>query len=220
MQDVLDFLSELQKNNRKEWMDENKPTYQAARKEFVQLVTGLIEKITVFDPTITGLLAKDCIFRINRDIRFSKDKSPYKTNMGAFIAQSGRKTKGAGYYLHLQPGNCFFGGGIYMPQATELAKIRQEIDYNAAQLKEILDDKTFKSTFGELQGEQLKTAPKGYPKDHEHIDLLRYKSYTVFTKFAESKVKQKDFADWLITQFKVMQPLNIFLNTAVAEVEE
>jgi len=220
MQDVLDFLNELQKNNRKEWMDENKPTYQAVRKNFSKFVTELIEKITVFDPSITGLLAKDCIFRINRDIRFSKDKSPYKTNMGAFIAQGGKKTKGAGYYVHLQPGNCFLGGGIYMPQAAELAKIRQEIDYNAHQLKEILDDKTFKSTFGELQGDQLKTAPKGYPKDHEHIDLLRFKSFTVFTKFADSEAKQHEFVDWLAGQFKIMQPLNIFLSTAVAEIEE
>jgi uncharacterized protein (TIGR02453 family) len=140
--------------------------------------------------------------------------------MGAFIAHGGKKTKGAGYYIHIQPGDCFLGGGIYMPQATELAKIRQEIDYNAQHLLDILHNTEFKKTFGELQGEQLKTTPKGYPKDHEHIELLRYKSFTVFTKYTDSDVIKKYFADWLAGQFKVMQPLNIFLNTAVAEVDE
>ncbi len=220
MQEILNFLSDLQQNNRKEWMDEHRPTYQAARKQFLWFVTEMIEKIAAFDPSITGLLAKDCTFRINRDIRFSKDKSPYKTNMGAFIAQGGKKTKGAGYYVHLQPGNCFLGGGIYMPQAEELAKIRQEIDYNAHHLIEILEKPEFKKTFGGLRGEQLKTAPKGYPKDHEHIELLRFKSFTVFTEFTDSKVTDADFTEWLANQFKIMQPLNIFLNTAIDEMEE
>ncbi|MBT30285.1 MAG: TIGR02453 family protein [Thalassobius sp.] len=220
MKNILSFLSALQENNNKEWMDANKPEYQAARKTFMSFVTELIQKTAAFDPTITGLLAKDCVFRINRDIRFSNDKRPYKTNMGAFIASGGKKTKGAGYYIHLQPENCFIGGGIYMPAAPELAKIRQEIDYNAPSLIEILSEDKFKNTFGEMDGDKLKTAPKGYPKDHPHIELLRLKSFTVFTKVPESEVTQEAFLDNVAAKFKVMYPFNNFLNTAVAEVEE
>ncbi|UZR94939.1 DUF2461 domain-containing protein [Chondrinema litorale] len=220
MKNILSFLSALQENNNKEWMDENRPEYQAARKIFISFVTELIQKTAAFDPTITGLLAKDCIFRINRDIRFSNDKRPYKTNMGAFIASGGKKTKGAGYYVHIQPGNCFIGGGIYMPAAPELAKIRQEIDYNAPSLIEVLSEEKFKNTFDEMDGDRLKTAPKGYPKDHPHIELLRLKSFTVFTKVPESEVTEDAFLNNVAAKFQVMYPFNNFLNTAVAEVEE
>ena len=220
MQEVLSFLSALQKNNSKEWMDANKSDYQSSKKVFLQFVTELIEKTAKFDPTITGLLAKDCVFRINRDIRFSKDKSPYKTNMGAFIARGGKKTKGAGYYVHIQPENCFIGGGIYMPEAAELAKIRQEIDYNASALLEILSEENFKNTFGEMNGARLKTAPKGYPKDHPHIDLLRLKSFTVFTKVPETEVKKDNFLDEVSNKFLTMYAFNNYLNNAVTEIEE
>ncbi|MEM1134532.1 MAG: DUF2461 domain-containing protein [Bacteroidota bacterium] len=220
MQKVLSFLNALQENNNKEWMDANKPDYQETRKVFMQFVTELIQKIALFDPAITGLLAKDSVFRINRDIRFSKDKRPYKNNMGAFMASGGKKTKGAGYYIHLQPGNCFLGGGIHMPAAPELAKIRQEIDYNADALIEIISDKTFKKTFGEIEGDRLKTSPKGYPKDHPHLDLLQLKSFTVFTKFPDKTVTKADFIDTVVKQFEVMYPFINFLNAAVVEIND
>jgi uncharacterized protein (TIGR02453 family) len=127
---TLQFLQSLQKNNNKPWFDENRKKYESAKENFAEFVEALINGIAAFDPTIQNLTAKNCMFRINRDVRFSKDKSPYKTNMGASISKGGKKINLAGYYFHCEPGKSFAAGGFYMPMAPELAKIRQEIDYN------------------------------------------------------------------------------------------
>lgn len=218
--EILDFLNGLKKNNVKEWMDQNKPTYQKCRKAVIEIVDNQIKEIAKWEPGLENLTAKDCIFRINRDIRFSKDKRPYKEHFGAFIAQGGRHTEFAGYYIHIEPKNTFIGGGIYMPPSEILKKIRQEIDYNATELHEIIGNKTFKETYGEIQGERLKTAPKGYPKDHSEIDLLRLKSFVVTHSFTDKEVMRDDFEERVTEIFDVLRPFNQFLDMAVKHEEE
>jgi uncharacterized protein (TIGR02453 family) len=152
MKTVLNFLSDLRKNNHKEWMDQNKSRYQQAKKEFENLVKILIDRIALFDESIAGIQPKDCIFRLNRDIRFSNDKRPYKENMGAFITMEGKKGVDGGYYIHLQPGQSMLAGGTYMPPADVLKKIRQEIDYNPDPLLDFMRSQPFQKLFGDFDG--------------------------------------------------------------------
>ncbi len=213
----LNFLGQLQKNNNKDWMDANKPSYQAARQEFIGLATDLIDSVSKFNPDIEGLDPKKAIFRINRDIRFSKDKSPYKNNFGVYIVPGGKKTGNAGYYFHLQPGNeSFIAGGMHMPESSKLAKIRQEIDYNASELAKIVNEKAFKSTFGTIEGDKLKRAPKGYAEDHPSIEMLKMKSFLVLHKVEDKAVLKGDFTETIKKDFKTMHGFIDFLNVAVS----
>ncbi len=214
---VMKFLSDLEKNNNREWMQDNKKVYQNAKDEFSGFVNELITGIAGFDPDLTGLEPKQCTFRINRDIRFSKDKSPYKNNFGAYMAKGGKKGEGGGYYIHLQPGESFMGGGIYMPPSDVLARIRQEIDYNPKPLLAILGNKDFKNFYGGLSGEQLKTAPKGYEKDHANIELLRFKSFVVFRKISGDQIGSATFANDVVKGFKLLKPLKDYLSVAIDE---
>ncbi|MCU0443792.1 MAG: DUF2461 domain-containing protein [Microscillaceae bacterium] len=210
---IFDFLTQLKDNNQKAWLDNNRKLYETAKKDFEQIIKHLIQEIGFFDAQIAGLEAKACIFRLNRDIRFSKDKSPYKLNFGAFMQKGGKKTPLGGYYIHIQPGGeSFLGGGIYMPEPTVLAKIRQEIDYNSAEFHQIIDSSSFKDFFGELWGEKVKTVPKGYDKDHPDIEILKLKSFTAFHQLSDAQVKAPDFFNHTLETFKIMKPLNDFLN--------
>lgn len=211
-QDTLAFLAELKENNNKEWFDANRKRYEAVKKDIKENVQHLITGIAEFEPVIAAIKPKDCVFRINRDIRFSKDKSPYKTNLGAYISRGGKKSPHAGYYFHLEPGNCFLAGGMYGPESSVLNAVRQEIDYNTDELKAIINSKEFKKLFGEIHGEQLKTAPKGYSKDHPEIELLRYKSYLMVHNISDKDVLNKNFTDKAISVFQAMKPMNEFLN--------
>lgn len=212
----LDFLAALSENNNKEWFDENRKTYENCRKDFLSLVQTLINGIATFDEELFGVDPKKCVFRINRDIRFSNDKSPYKTNFGALMGAMGSKTEGTGYYIHVAPGRVFAGGGIYRPQPEMLAKIRQEIDYNSDALVKVIEDKDFKATFGEIQGEQLKTAPKGYPKDHPFIHLLRYKSFYVLQEFSDKEAGAEGFAKKALEAYQKAFSFNRFLKEAIS----
>ncbi len=209
---VFTFLKGLQAQNSKEWMDAHKADYQAARNAFIGMVEAQIVRIAAWQPSITHIAAKDCVFRINRDVRFSPDKRPYKEHFGAFIAEGGRHTEFSGYYLHLSPGDTFAAGGIYMPPAPLLKKIRQEIDYNGSAFHEIMQAPSFKDFFGEISGEKLKTAPKGYPKDHPEIELLRLKSFVVVRKFTDEAALQANFADEVSNTFRAMYPLHQLLD--------
>ncbi len=211
----LNFLAELKENNNKEWFDENRRTYEGCRAQMLELIQELIEGIAAFDPSLTAVEAKQCIFRINRDIRFSKDKTPYKTNFGALMGAAGRKTEGTGYYIHIAPGQVFTGGGIYKPQPEMLSKIRQEIDYNSKDLLKIIEAPEFKNRFGEIQGEQLKTAPKGYPKDHPFIHLLRYKSYYVLEEYSDENACQETFVKKALESYQAAFSFNSFLKDAI-----
>lgn len=216
MKDLLAFLTDLKVHNNKEWMDANKPRYKKVRQEFHRWVDELIIRMTEFDPSLAGITAKDSTFRINRDIRFSKDKSPYKSNMGAAIQEGGKKSMNPTYYLHIEPGDSMIAGGLYMPPGDILAKVRQEIDYNAGELKEIVGQEDFKKVFGAISGEALKTAPKGYSKDHPNIELLRFKSYVVMKKLDDKEVLAPDFMDRAAEYFRVLAPFNHYLSVAIS----
>jgi uncharacterized protein (TIGR02453 family) len=217
-QKTLDFLAGLRENNTREWFEENRKRYEAAKKDIEQGVTQLISGVASFDPNIVGLEAKSVMFRIFKDVRFSKDKSPYKTNLGAWMAGGGKNSMFAGYYLHVEPGDrSFLAGGSYMPPSNILKSIREAIDYDHEGLREILAEKQFKSYFGVLEGEVLKTTPKGYEKDHPAIDLLRHKSLVVSHKVSDKELTSAGFADKAITILKTLNPLTVFLNRAIAE---
>lgn len=215
---TLDFLKNLKKNNEREWFDTNKEKYLAAKSNVDSFVEDVIKSFTSFDKSLAGLKAKDCVFRIYRDVRFSKDKSPYKTNMGAGINRGGKKMEIAGYYLHIEPGKTMIAGGRWMPSGDHLKKIRQEIDYNGKQLHKILSDKNFKKLFGGLDNSdeyKLVRPPKGYDKDHKDVELLKLNSYLVWHEFSDKDVLSKNFLKNLTATAKAMKPLLDFLNTAI-----
>lgn len=168
------------------------------------------------DPQIADLKAKDCVFRIYRDVRFSKDKTPYKSHISAAFGREGRRGKWAGYYIHIEPGASFLGGGCWMPEPDELKKIRQEIDYNFIDFKKIVEGKSYKKTFGTMQGEKMKTIPKDYDKDNPAIEYLKYKSFLSGIEMTDNKaVMAGDFMKRAISIFKEMKPLIHFLNKAM-----
>lgn len=205
------FLAGLAANNTKEWMDAHKADYQTAREDFILLVKELIAGLQTIDPGIGNEDPKKCIFRLNRDVRFSTNKDPYKTHFGAYMAIGGRTTGQPGYYLHIQPGNNFCGGGLYHPEAEALKKVRQEIDYNAAEFVSIVESKEFTNHYPTAYDDRLKTAPKGYPKDHPHIDWLKYKSYAFTHTFTDAQAQSPDFVQQVLHSFRVLHPLVVFL---------
>ena len=215
LQKSLNFLTELEQNNNRDWFTKNKEKYVEAKQEFEFFVELLIPKIKEIDKEIDVFHAKECLFRIYRDVRFSKDKRPYKTNFGAYIAKGGRKSQLAGYYFHLEPNASFIGGGIYMPQSKELKAIRTDIFENPAHFKEIINNKEFKKYFPEIYGEKLKTAPRGFPKDFEDIDLLRHKSYAGVHKLDNSIYKSDTIIDYFMKVFKIQYTFNQFLNETI-----
>ncbi len=216
MKEILTFLRNLKKNNNKLWFDAHRDQYQKLREEFIKTIENLISEISLFEPDIANLRAKDCLFRINRDIRFSNDKRPYKENFGAVISPGGKKSPLGVYYFHIQPGNeSIIAGGIYMPDPDVLKKIRQEIDYNPAPLHAFMKSKDFKKYFGELVGDQLSRTPKGYPEDHPNAGLLKFKSYIVVRGFTDKEVTEPKFLREVMKSFKAVKPLNDYLNTAL-----
>lgn len=215
MDKVLDFLTDLSVNNNREWYNANKKRYEESREKVLFLTEVLINEIRKFDPEIPVLDPKDCVFRIFRDVRFSNDKRPYKTNFGAFIAKGGRKSINAGYYFHIDPAGSFAGGGVYMPANEPLKAIREYIAENGEEFLDIIQDKNFKKIYPELMDDKLKTAPKGFPKDHEFIDLLRYKSFVFSNQFNKSQVSANNYIELLVQSFKTLQPVNKFLNDAL-----
>jgi uncharacterized protein (TIGR02453 family) len=212
----FNFLLELQFNNNRQWFKENEDLYKNAKSEFDTFTSRLIAGLQKIDPEIEDLSPKDCTFRIYRDVRFSKDKEPYKNNMGAFISKGGKKSPFAGYYIHLEPGGSFVGGGIYMPEKNILDKIRKSIFQNPSQLKKILNQKEFKSYFTEIYGEKLKTAPKGFPKDFKDIDLLRHKHYALAHSLKDDFWKNNNVDTEILKVFSVMKEFNDFFNSLIS----
>lgn len=212
---TIEFLHLLKENNNREWFQKNKTLYEEAKLDFEQLIDTLIPQIQAFDPRIVNLTAKQTTFRIYRDIRFSKDKSPYKINFGSYMAPGGRKSIYSGYYLHIGHGDSMLAGGAYRPQPEQLKKIRSEIFYNIKEFKSIINSQDFIKTFGQIQGDQLTRPPKDFPADFEGIDFLKYKDFTVMHQFDEDKLLQDDFVPYAIDVFKKMWPLNEFLNRAL-----
>jgi uncharacterized protein (TIGR02453 family) len=214
-QDTIQFLKQLKVNNNKEWMDANRKQYEAAKSDFEQFVTKVIEGISAFDPSLSDLTAKQCVFRVNRDIRFSENKAPYKFNFGASFSKGGKKSPSAGYYVHLEPGSSFVGGGCWMPPADMLKNIRQEIDYDLKTFKKIIDQKGFKNLYPAIDGERLKKAPQGYDIENPAIDFLRLKSFTVGHPVKDADFLGKNAVKEVVHSFKVMKPFVDFLNRSV-----
>ena len=216
--ETLKFLSGLKANNHKAWFDEHKSMYQAARTNFLQVVAELIEGISSFDPSVasSGLDPKKCIMRINRDIRFSKDKSPYKTNFFAFINREGKKSPFGGYYFSVAPDESFHGGGIYMPESSGLAKIRQEIDYHFTEWQELLSKPSFKKVYGTVKPSgQLSRPPRGYTKDNPAIAWIMYKGYYTQKMMPPSELHQKDLTKNILAGFRTLKPMIDFINRAI-----
>jgi len=214
---TIDFLKKIKTNNNRDWFEKNKSRYIAAKDDVEKNIDVIIKGIRSFDKRITQeLTAKKCVFRIYRDVRFSKDKRPYKNNLGASINPGGKMAIAPGYYIHIEPGKAFVAGGMWMPPAPELGKIRQEIDYNQKEFLKIINDKNFKKFFGELDtDDKLVNGPKGYPKDHPLMEILKLKSYIVVSEIKEKDVLGKNFEKTVIAICKAMQPFNNFLQRAI-----
>jgi len=214
---TFDFLNGLKENNNRDWFQEHKKEYERSKKEVEEFLSRLIPVINALDPNLQSPDIKDCIFRIFKDIRFSKDKTPYKTNFGAFIAKGGRKTVNPGYYFHLEPGGSFIAAGIYMPQPEVIKKVRNEIYFNSSEFRKIIESKSFMNYFGKLdEFDKMKKPPKEYPADFPDIDLLKYRSVIVEHAVADEVVLSEKYEKLAIEVVKAVLPLNNFLNRAIS----
>ncbi len=210
---IIDFLNDLKVNNNREWFQANKSRYDKAKIELEAFINNLIPRLREIDPLIDLLTAKDCVFRIYRDVRFSTDKSPYKTNMGAYIARGGKSSQLAGYYVHFEPGASMLAGGLYMPPAETLKKVRDEIYYQADDFKKIINNRKFVDCFGNIDDPgKMKNPPKGYPKDFADIDLLKYRNYAVMHSVTDEVVAKDDYIEYSLAVFKLLYPLNSWFN--------
>lgn len=218
---TLKFLKNLTKNNNREWFEKNRKNYEATKTDVIQLIDCVIKQLGKKDPTIASLNAKDCLYRINRDIRFSKDKSPYKKNIAASLIKGGKKSDFGGYYIHIEPGGkSFIGGGKYQADPDMLRKIRQEIDYNWEEFRSIIRSKKFVSVYGDLDKSpelSLSREPKGYEKDNPAIDYIKLKSWIAMIELTDEELTNKDLVKKITAAFDALQPLLNFLNRAIAE---
>ncbi|MCP4355861.1 MAG: DUF2461 domain-containing protein [Proteobacteria bacterium] len=215
---VIPFLTDLTKNNNKDWFEKNKERYKQAHNDFKEFVDQLIPLLAQTDPLINGLSSKESVYRIYRDVRFSKDKTPYKTHFGANLAPGGRKSKLAGFYLHIEPmGTSITGGGIFMPEAPALKALRNEFYQVPEEMLEIINNPDFKKYFSGLWGDKLKLAPKGFPKDFEHIDLLKYKSYVVIHDIDNTILKADNIQEHLANAHRALYPMNRLINTILED---
>ena len=214
---TIEFLKDLEKNNNRPWFELNRNIFEASKADIQNTVANLIPAIAKFDNPIGNLAVKECTFRINRDVRFSKNKSPYKTNMAAYFSKAGKKANVAGYYFHCEPGKSYAAGGFYTPMPLELAKIRQEIDYNFNDWKKILRSKSFKKYFPEsVDGiESLVRPPKGYEENNPAITYLKMKHFIVSTPFSDTALQSKTLVKNIAKVFETVKPMIDFLNNAL-----
>jgi uncharacterized protein (TIGR02453 family) len=217
---TLQFLSQLKKNNNKEWFEKNRARFEDARADFEAFTTEIIRRLGKIDDTIAHLEARPSTFRQNRDVRFSKDKSPYKVNMGMYLSKGGRKGIQAGYYFHLEPGKSMVAGGLWMPMAEELKKVRQEIDYNWDEFRKILQNRKFKAVFTDLDSgseSKLSRPPKGYDPENPAIEYLKLKSVIAYRKVSDEELKFSELPKIISSDMATLKPLVDFLNRAVEE---
>lgn len=215
---TLEFLENVAQNNNREWFNENKATYEVAREDVISLVKALLPEIAKIDPLISpDADPKKCIMRIYRDVRFSKNKDPYKTNFGIWFSALGKGGNEPGYYIHIQPGNSFLAGGYWMPEAPHLKLIRQEIDYNSSEFLEIIQDKKFAAQFELSSENKLKKAPKGYDPEDPNIELLKLKSYEVLKAIPDQELLADNLIKQVTSSFQLIYPLVTFLRNAIAK---
>lgn len=220
--EALQFLADLVANNNTEWMHANKKRYENYKKDYHKFIASVLAEMKPLDKTLEPLEVKNCTFRINRDIRFSKDKSPYKTNMGVWFTQNKNRKNSPGYYIHYEKGNSFIAGGVWCPEAAELKQIRKEIEFFHDDLEKIVANKKFKKEFGEItrdENNMLKKAPKGVDPNHPAIEFLRLKSFTASSKIDSILFTDKDFSKIVAQKLITLKPLNDFLTRAL-ETEE
>jgi uncharacterized protein (TIGR02453 family) len=220
--EALQFLKDLIANNNTEWMHANKKRYENYKKDYHQYIAEILAEIKPLDKSLEPLEVKNCTFRINRDIRFSKDKSPYKTNMGVWFSQNKNRKNSPGYYIHFEKGNSFIAGGVWCPEPDELKKIRKEIEFFHDDLEKIVNDKTFKKEFVALSREEnnvLKNAPKGFEPTHPAIEFLKLKSFTASQRIDDKLFTEPDFSKKIAQKLITLKPMNDFLNRAL-ETEE
>ncbi|GAC1448143.1 MAG: DUF2461 domain-containing protein [Chitinophagaceae bacterium] len=215
---TIKFLKDLQKNNNKPWFDKNRPMYEDAKTDFAQFIQTLVNKHGKKDESIKDLKAKECTFRINRDVRFAKDKLPYKNNFGASLNRGGKKSVYAGYYFHCQPGEAFVGGGLWAPLPADLKKVRQEIDYCFDEFKKILSAKKFKTVYSDLDKSSdvsLIKVPQGFEKNNPAAEYIKLKSFIAMKKLDDKELISKDLGKTTLEAFEALQPLLAFLNRAL-----
>ena len=213
---TIQFLKALKKNNNKEWFDKNRKIYEQAKADYLNFVTILLNEIQGFDTSLMELQPKQCIFRLNRDVRFSKNKDPYKTNFGASFSKGAKKIQTAGYYFHLEPGENFVGGGLWMPMAPDLNKVRQEIDYCFKEFSSILKKPNFKTTYGDMDNSmKLVRPPKGFEIDNPALEYLKLKSFVVTRTIKDTELTDKQLVKNVVKDFKTIAPLVHFLNRAI-----
>ena len=220
--EALQFIEDLKNNNNKEWFHENKKRYEFFKKEYQNLIAEILQEMKPLDASLANLEVKNCTFRINRDIRFSKDKSPYKSNMGIWLSTNRNYKNSPGYYIHYEIGSSFIAGGLYCPEAEELKKVRKEIAFFYEDLEKISSNATFKKEFGTLDRDEtnvLKKAPKDYDPNHPAIEFLKLKSFTATQKISDELFIDKDFAKKITEKLIALKPLNEFLNRALETVE-
>ena len=216
--DTLQFLDDLKANNNREWFLDNKKRYDAVKKDYQQLVAAFLDAMKPLDPSLEMLEVKNCTFRINRDIRFSKDKSPYKSHLGIWLSSGAKGLNRSGYYIHLENGSSFIAGGLYCPEAEDLKKMRKEIAYFHEDLEAILKKTNFKKEFKDFDRDEkniLKNPPRGYEKEHPAIELLKLKSFESSQKIDILEATKKDFVAAISKKLIVLKPLNDFINRAL-----
>lgn len=209
--DVFDFFKRLDKNNNRDWFNDNKPEFKELEKEVKKFYNQLFERLNEHDE-----IDKLKIFRIYRDVRFSKDKTPYKTHFGGSLHRKKPELRG-GYYLHIQPNNeSFIATGFWEPQKDDLFRIRKEFEMDASEIRKIMSNKKFKSVWGDLVGDELKTSPKGFDKDHENIDLIKKKMYIFTRKFTDKEVTSQDFLNIIDDSFKAIRPFFNYMSDVLS----
>ena len=216
--DSLQFLDYLKANNNRDWFLDNKKRYEVFKKDYQQLVADFLDAMKPLDPTLKMLEVKNCTFRINRDIRFSKDKSPYKDHVGIWMSSGAKGMNRSGYYVHIARAGSFIAGGFYCPEAEDLKKVRKEIAFFHEDLEEIMHDKNFQKEFGDFDRNEknlLKNPPRGYEKDHPAIEYLKLKSFETSQKFNIEEVLKEGFVSKMTEKLIVLKPLNDFINRAL-----
>ena len=208
----LNFLGELSQHNSKDWFDMNRSAYEDARGTFTGFIDYLIDELRSSD-NLQGLSARECVLRIYRDIRFSKDKSPYNTHFSAIIAPGGKKSDLQGYYVSIQPqGHSLIAGGLHEPTPEQINRFRQAVARDASAFKVITSNKLFIDQFGKIEGERLKTAPKGYDRDHPEIELLQLKQVTALHYFADRELLAGNFPERAVVVCRALKPFLDYLN--------
>lgn len=216
--ETLAFITDVSLNNNREWFAENKGRYETAKEDVLTFIDQLIPVLAGIDPHFSiDTPAKKCLLRIYRDVRFSKNKDPYKNNFGISFNIKGSNIHGPGYYLHLQPGECFIAAGFWMPEAPVLKKIREEIDYNGSEFLDIVHAKSFESTFKLSREDTLKNAPKGYELDHPQLEFLKLKSFVAVCPLSDAAILSPGIVDQLKAAFESVYPFILFMRNAVAQ---